>query len=410
MVMAAADFADWWDEKMKTHTASLEEWAKDNPGMAIVILASMGLPIASTYLSMGFVDVLRLGEGVGAAVSDEATAWDIAKGLGSDALRAVSLIPIGKGAAVVLKVGVQRIAVRATLYTGIRGGLCAPIAGSQGARRSGQMIFMKLDDILLQTHGAKYADLAEDARTGVNLGTLAAALDRLKIKSQFVPIVQSLDDVARFLKGSDVMVIKLKWTNTVTNRESFHGIHAFLDHVGRLRFSDRTGHIFSTLQELGRREPGYRGIETAVLEGTRMLRIQGLTILELADKVGFAGMFVPLAAQVIVNADQADPEIVAQSIEAKIMRDNGQVPEKLPQVSVRTKGNGAAKPKIPPVEYLTGVKFRLNHLGYAAGPPVHVHDDKCQRAIRAFQKDYQLKVDAIPGPKTQAKLFEVCGY
>jgi hypothetical protein len=408
--MAASDFADWWDEKVKKHTASIEAWAKENPGMAVVILATMGLPIASTYLTLGFVDVLRLGEGVGAAASEEATAWDIAKGLGSDTLRVVSLIPAGKGGAVVLKVGVQKVAVKATLYTGIRGGLCAPIAGAQGARRSGQAIFMNLDDILLKTHGMKYADLAADARTGVNLGALAAALGRLNVKTAFVPIVRSLDEVAPLLKGSDVMVIKLKWINPVTNREAFHGIHAFIDHFGRLRFSDRTGHIFSSIHELGRLEPGYRGIEGAVLEGTRMLRIQGLTLLELADKVGSVGMFVPLAAQVIVNADQADPEIVAQSIEAKIMRDNGQVPQKLPLVSVKTKSKNGAKPKVPPVEHLTGVKFRLNHLGYAAGPPVHVNDDKCQRAVRAFQKDYQLKVDAIPGPKTQAKLFEICGY
>jgi hypothetical protein len=185
----------------------------------------------------------------------------------------------------------------------------------------------------------------------------------------------------------------------------------FRDHVGRLKYSDRTGHIVNSLQELGQLEPGYGGIENAVLGGTeRMLRIQGLKILELTDKIGSAEMVVPLAAQVIINADQADPQIVAQSIEAKIMRDSGKIPERLPAVPVKATSNGASKPKIPPIEHLTGVKFRLNHLGYAAGPPVHVYDDKCMRAIRAFQNNYHLKVDAIPGPKTQAKLFEVCGY
>jgi peptidoglycan hydrolase-like protein with peptidoglycan-binding domain len=41
---------------------------------------------------------------------------------------------------------------------------------------------------------------------------------------------------------------------------------------------------------------------------------------------------------------------------------------------------------------------------------VHVYDDRCKRAIRAFQRDYRLRVDAIPGPQTQARLVQVCGY
>ena len=101
--MAAADFANWWDEKMSANTASLEEWVLNNPGMASVILATAGASVMD--LSSGFVDVLRLGEGVGAAATDDATAWDIAKGLGSDVLRAVSIIPIGKGVSMIVKVG-----------------------------------------------------------------------------------------------------------------------------------------------------------------------------------------------------------------------------------------------------------------------------------------------------------------
>lgn len=408
--MAAADFANWWDEKMSANTASLEEWVLNNPGMASVILATAGASVMD--LSSGFVDVLRLGEGVGAAATDDATAWDIAKGLGSDVLRAVSIIPIGKGVSMIVKVGLQRVAVKATLYSSIRGGLCGPIASSQAIRRSGQSVAMKLDDILQQTHGAKYADLLGDAlESGTTFGRLKAVLDGFKLKSELLPVVNSLDDVARLLKGSDVMVVKIKWRSPGAADDSFHFIHAFFDHLGRLRFADRTGHVVKSLKELGRLEPGYGGIENAVLGGTeRMLKIKGLQLLELADKIGFGEMFLAFTPQLIVNSDQADPEIVAQSIEAKIMRDNGQIPEKLPAVPAKSETVNKGKPKIPPVEYLTGVKFRLNHLGYAAGPPVHVNDEKCKEAIRAFQKDYKLKVDAIPGPKTQARLREVCGY
>jgi peptidoglycan hydrolase-like protein with peptidoglycan-binding domain len=69
----------------------------------------------------------------------------------------------------------------------------------------------------------------------------------------------------------------------------------------------------------------------------------------------------------------------------------------------------------PRPDWLTGVKYRLNHLGYGAG---HIrggsvsadYDDRCKRAIRAFQKDSGLRVDGIPGPATQAKLVAAVGY
>jgi peptidoglycan hydrolase-like protein with peptidoglycan-binding domain len=34
---------------------------------------------------------------------------------------------------------------------------------------------------------------------------------------------------------------------------------------------------------------------------------------------------------------------------------------------------------------------------------------KTRRAVLAFQAHYELAVDGIPGPITQAKLVEVCG-
>ncbi|MGH7467351.1 MAG: CapA family protein [Longimicrobiales bacterium] len=88
----------------------------------------------------------------------------LAKGIGSDALSAVSVIPIGKAASMIVKVGVQRIAVRSALYSSVRGGLCAPISGTQAVRRSGQSVLVKLDVVLQKSHGAQYANLAAEAR------------------------------------------------------------------------------------------------------------------------------------------------------------------------------------------------------------------------------------------------------
>jgi hypothetical protein len=408
--MTGSDFAGWWDQKVALHTRSLEQWVLDNPGMASVILATTAA--TAMDVSSGIVDVARLGEGVGAASGDDATAWDIARGLGTDALRLVSIIPIGRGVSMIVKVGVQRVAVRATLYCAVRGGLCAPIAGTQALRRSGQAVFMKLDDILLKTHGARYADLAADARTGMTLTKLAEVLRQHGARVTSAPVVKALADLPAAIRGNDVVILGIKWFNTLKKAESYHAIHAYLDHLGRLRFSDRTGHVVESLADLGRRAPGYHGIENATLvTGEQMLMVKGLKLLEVFDRIGFVHMFLAFTPQIIVNADQADPEMVVQSIEAKILReDKGIIPVKIPEAPVKPNVGKAGRPKIPPVEYLTGVKFRLNHLGYSAGPPVHVNDARCQAAVRAFQRDYRLEVDGIPGPRTQAKLREVCGY
>lgn len=108
---------------------------------------------------------------------------------------------------------------------------------------------------------------------------------------------------------------------------------------------------------------------------------------------------------------QTTPEMVTQSVEATIMRGvQGKIPATIPPPQAKAPKAKQLKPTIPPVEWLTGVKFRLNHLGYAAGPPVHVYDERCKRAIRQFQRDYGLLADGVPGPQTQAKLRDVCKY
>jgi peptidoglycan hydrolase-like protein with peptidoglycan-binding domain len=100
-----------------------------------------------------------------------------------------------------------------------------------------------------------------------------------------------------------------------------------------------------------------------------------------------------------------------QAIESKIMRDvEGRIPEQLPPVPVANLARPTKKAAPPRSDWLTGVKYRLNHLGYGAGPVVHLYDNKCKAAIRAFQRDYKLLVDGIPGPRTQGKLVAVCGY
>lgn len=62
-----------------------------------------------------------------------------------------------------------------------------------------------------------------------------------------------------------------------------------------------------------------------------------------------------------------------------------------------------------PVEELTGKQARLNNLGFDCGVVDGINGPKTQRAVRAFQEAYGLKVDGVAGSQTQAKLQEVHG-
>lgn len=64
---------------------------------------------------------------------------------------------------------------------------------------------------------------------------------------------------------------------------------------------------------------------------------------------------------------------------------------------------------LPPAAWLTGVQARLKYLAFYNGPIHDKFDTPTRNAVLAFQGKYGLKVDGIPGPKTQTKLAEVVG-
>jgi N-acetylmuramoyl-L-alanine amidase len=59
---------------------------------------------------------------------------------------------------------------------------------------------------------------------------------------------------------------------------------------------------------------------------------------------------------------------------------------------------------LDPLETTTGVKARLNNLGYDCGGVHDRQDAQYDSAIRRFQKDHGLVVDGIVGPKTREQL------
>ena len=115
-------------------------------------------------------------------------------------------------------------------------------------------------------------------------------------------------------------------------------------------------------------------------------------------------IYVELAPTVIAPQGPNAENLAKQSFEAYKERKNGRPIRRLRRISKRRR-RGPPRP-----EYLTGVQYRLNATGFGAGPVDGIFGPKTKRATRKFQSSYGLRVDTIPGPKTQGKLAEVCGY
>jgi N-acetylmuramoyl-L-alanine amidase len=59
---------------------------------------------------------------------------------------------------------------------------------------------------------------------------------------------------------------------------------------------------------------------------------------------------------------------------------------------------------LDPIDTTSGVKGRLNNLGYSCGPVNDQEDERYDAAVRRFQHEHELAVDGIVGPKTGSAL------
>jgi N-acetylmuramoyl-L-alanine amidase len=59
---------------------------------------------------------------------------------------------------------------------------------------------------------------------------------------------------------------------------------------------------------------------------------------------------------------------------------------------------------LDPLETTTGIKARLNNLGYWCGEINDQQDVRYDAAVRRFQEDHNLVVDGIVGPQTRGRL------
>jgi hypothetical protein len=420
--MGLPELADWWDAQKRESEQILGEWVADNPQWWAIGIATA----ASTAMELGAgtVDALRFGQGL---------AKGTAGGAGTDALRMLVLLgPLAKAGGTLGRLAHTRM-LRLAVTTDV----------------AGPCSFTAVNNALTIV-GGKTRNLfvtAKDAARalGVPLSAvpkaqgvyqIAAWIDELVpflvkqgVRLRVLGIPKTIADVAAAARANDgVVIFAIKWIDS-TGRPMLHSMIAVRT-SGGVKFADYGGKFISDLSELAARggkwvsKNGYQILSDApygnavLIEGMRlvgmlerharqvasgsMLLLGGVHAVQTPDGIDLA---LPVAPAAAIETTAHEAEVVKASFSAFKARKSGAPLMKLPPVRLRGPRNGAPAP-----EFLTGVQYRLNALGFAAGMVDGKNGPRTQRAVRSFQQTYALDVDGIPGPMTQKRLVDVCGF
>lgn len=421
--MPLSELADWWDQQKKESEKALEAWVQDNPQWWAIGLATASS--TAMELGAGMVDALRFGEGV---------AEGGVKGAGKDAMRLLMLVgPLAKAGGMLGRFGQTQMIRLAVTTKGVTGPCtftavnnALSIVGGRGhnvfltAREAANALGKPLSAFM--TTGGKYKMAAwiDDlvpflAKQGARLRNLGAP--------------KTLTDVTSAAATQHgVVIFAIEWTD-LAGKLQRHSMIAVRT-AGGVRFADYGGKFIANLAELANRggiwvaKGGYRvaaagGKGSAVLvEGMQglgalekhaasvfkggMLLLEGVHALETPEGVDIA---FPVTTAAAIEKDSHEPEVIKRSFEAFKARKAGHPVVRLPPVHLVGRRHAPPRP-----DWLTGVQYRLNALGFGAGPVDGIAGPRTKKAVTSFQKTYGLAVDGIPGPRTQARLVEVCGF
>jgi hypothetical protein len=427
--MAVSDLANWWDDQKRESEKILGEWVQDNPQWWAVAIA--GAVATSMELGAGFVDVLRFGEGAAQG------GW---KGYGKDALRLLMLLgPLARagGAASrfltpLLKAGNLRLAVQ---VAGVDGPCTFQAVNNAVSIMKGKNVFVTVADMAAGV-GKRLTELTKAASGDYQLAAwideLVPTLRQLGVRVREVSgftQVQQVIGLAQKESGPVIFAIRTTVRNAAgATEEILHSVIAMRTPAGAVRFADYGGKFVASLPELVSQwgtpiseiKLLQSGSSATVIEGARLtgeyatkLAKGAVVVLEglAAIQTNENGVEMAVPASVVASsAPTLDapvaPEVIKGSFEAYKSRVKGRPVVRLPEVVITAGRKTAPRP-----DWLTGVQYRLNALGFGAGPVDGIMGPRTKKAVIAFQRVYPpLAVDGIPGPKTQAKLCEVCGY
>jgi nucleoid-associated protein YgaU len=214
----------------------------------------------ATFIAKGYVDVLRLGQGA----LEERSAWGVSK----DALRLLSLIPVGR--ALKLISGAARTKLLAQVAVQAAPMECGTNSAVRAAYLAGAKLFVRVVDIWAESGVRMPRDVMNH---GIHdLQEIVPVLRGVGVPAGDRILVTSVEQVAVAAKNNpnSALIIGIRYTY-VANGVKQVGRHAMLATAieGTVKFYDTTGRVFANAAELNSvygRE-GAVGFEQMVLVG-----------------------------------------------------------------------------------------------------------------------------------------------
>ncbi len=219
------DIADWWDKKNQQSEAVLDQFVADSgysQGTMIVAASAH----AFTTFGAGFVDVLRLGDGV--------KKGNLA-GIGTDALRFVAIFPVGKAAGMLKTAnGFQA----AKLVADVKGPICSWVATTKAlaqiGQKSGGKLFATVEDL------ARAAGVPLNSIGAIRLTDMLLVLKKIGATTGPVKRITSFKAIKAMIPfDGSVVLVSLK-VILKNGTEAGHAIYVYRDILGRIRIMDRT--------------------------------------------------------------------------------------------------------------------------------------------------------------------------
>jgi hypothetical protein len=208
-----------------------------------------GISKVSAEVLSGFVDVLRVGDGV------REGGW----GYGQDALRLLVLADAAAGPALrAFRFTASLVAVN------VPGERCAWVSGAQALRMTGTHHFARAADL------AKAAGFTLEEVEGANVKTILRGLEKLKANARLTGTLYSVEDVAELAERYPDSVILFAVEYTKASGESAgHALLATRGPGGLLLIVDRSSGLPVT--SLAALESRYPGISSAIVHGPGIL-------------------------------------------------------------------------------------------------------------------------------------------
>lgn len=272
--------ADWWDGEKQTSEKALDEFVDNHPDWFGIVVATAAA--SAMDLGAGFVDVLRVGEGV------KEGGW----GYGKDALRVLSF---AGPAARLGRLGLARVTPNPS------GGVCAWVASAKAIRQTGTKHFATAQELFKAAgHHSAPMSMAEMIPVLKRVGAATKSLGPPKSIKHLEQLTSQ--------NANGVILFGVSWS------KGGHALYAFRDMAGKFRIADRTGKVVSSLSEV---ERFYPGIGNAVPQGAAV-HIMNSTITQRTTLASILALEVRTAMLVDHETAKAEIERIRAGMSATI--------------------------------------------------------------------------------------------